>query len=132
MRPKFLFESNKSRYFAYNIVDFTMAKKQIDYTEDSQQAECRSIASEATFVAYATDVATEDARRAFLYDFVYANYSHGEAQSLKERNFLMDEPFKYDDVETETDWEQLECEAEKSGVATSQEVNKVFGRWLNL
>ncbi len=109
-----------------------MAKKQIDYTEESQQAESRSIASEATFVAYAADVATEDARRAFLYDFVYANYSHEEAQSLKERNFLMDEPFKYDDVETETDWEQLECEAEKSGVATSQEVNKVFDRWLNL
>ena len=64
--------------------------------------------------------------------FVYANYDEARAKELEAQNFLIGQPFVYDEAQTEQDWEQIEQAAAESGEATPQAIKKVFDRWLNL
>jgi hypothetical protein len=107
--------------------------KEVDYTENLSQPEENSMAGEPVMAGWMTDTMVEEnPKKAFMRDFVHENYDRERQDELQARNFLVGEPFVYDVLATESDWTRMEKESEESGIASADEVQKVFDRWLNL
>lgn len=104
-----------------------------DYKELKEEAQkvCEPVACYQTTARMALDTPS-DSKYVFMHDFVYSNYNKDEALALESKNFMIDQPFEYDTVESSDDWERIAREAEASGIASDYEVERVFQRWHNL
>ena len=60
--------------------------------------------------------------------FAKAHFDEDYVASLEARNFLVDEPFPLCDF-TDEEWEREMENAEASGVASDEEVEKMFSIW---
>lgn len=104
-----------------------------NYIEKAQEPEESMVAGEPIVAGWVTDTMVEEnPKKAFMRDFVHENYAPDRQEELQARNFLVGEPFVYDVLATESDWARMEKESEESGIASSDEVQKVFDRWLSL
>ncbi len=106
-------------------------KEPTNYIEKAQEPEKSMVAGEPIVAGWVTDTMVEEnPKKAFMRDFVHENYAPDRQEELQARNFLVGEPFVYDVLATESDWARMEKESEESGIASSDEVQKVFDRWL--
>lgn len=61
-------------------------------------------------------------------EFARSHFEQDFVEYLEERNFMVDEPFPYDDKE-ESNLEKMFRESEESGIATDEEVKQAFEVW---